>query len=186
VAESDAHLVLQVALADLGLHLASADLGSQSAWCALLVPEVAQPDEPVLVATVEFVELAQSAQLVNSSKVHQVGLAARMKLRDSPHHHPRAAPQAHSAQLELAPQQTLSRLLRQASLQQQLTLRQRQTLRRQLFSLQFSLHLQLFSRQQLSSLPLFSPVCQKLLQVARRELVLRDRRAHECDLLVRQ
>jgi hypothetical protein len=111
VAESDAHLVLQVAPADLGLHLASADLGSQSAWCARLVPEVAQPDEPVLVATVEFVELAQSAQLVNSSKVHQVGLAARMKLRDSPHHHPRAAPQAHSAQLELAPQQTLSRLL---------------------------------------------------------------------------
>jgi hypothetical protein len=138
VAESDAHLVLQVAPADLGLHLASADLGSQSAWCARLVPEVAQPDEPVLVATVEFVALAQSTQLVNSSKVHQVGLAARMKLRDSPHHHPRAAPQAHSAQLELAPQQTLSRFLRQASLQQQLTLRQRQTLRRQLFSLQFS------------------------------------------------
>jgi len=179
VAESDAHLVLQVAPADLGLHLASADLGSQSAWCARLVPEVAQPDEPVLVATVEFVALAQSAQLVNSSKVHQVGLAARMKLRDSPHHHPRAAPQAHSAQLELAPQQTLSRLLRQASLQ-------RQFLRQQLFSLQFSLHLQLFSRRQLSLLPLFSPVCQKLLQVARRELVLRDRRAHECDLLVRQ
>jgi hypothetical protein len=102
-----------------------------------------------------------------------------MKLRDSPHHHPRAAPQAHSAQLELAPQQTLSRLLRQASLQ-------RQFLRRQLFSLQFSLHLQLSSRQQLSLPPLFSPVCQKLLQVARRELVLRDRRAHECDLLVRQ
>jgi hypothetical protein len=126
-------------------------LGSQSAWCARLVPEVAQLDEPVLVATVEFVALAQSAKLVNSLKVHQVGLAARMKLRDSPHHHPRAAPQAHSAQLELAPQQTLSRLLRQASL-----------------------------------LPLFSPVCQKLLQVARRELVLRDRRAHECDLLVRQ
>jgi hypothetical protein len=179
VAESDAHLVLQVAPADLGLHLASADLGSQSAWCARLVPEVAQLDEPVLVATVEFVELAQSAKLVNSLKVHQVGLAARMKLRDSPHHHPRAAPQAHSAQLELAPQQTLSRLLRQASLQ-------RQFLRRQLFSLQFSLHLQLFSRQRLSLLPLFSPVCQKLLQVARRELVLRDRRAHECDLLVRQ
>jgi hypothetical protein len=179
VAESDAHLVLQVAPADLGLHLASADLGSQSAWCARLVPEVAQLDEPVLVATVEFVELAQSAKLVNSLKVHQVGLAARMKLRDSPHHHPRAAPQAHSAQLELAPQQTLSRLLRQISLQ-------RQFLRRQLFSLQFSLHLQLFSRRQLSLLPLFSPVCQKLLQVARRELVLRDRRAHECDLLVRQ
>jgi hypothetical protein len=179
VAESDAHLVLQVAPADLGLHLASADLGSQSAWCARLVPEVAQPDEPVLVATVEFVALAQSAKLVNSLKVHQVGLAARMKLRDSPHHHPRAAPQAHSAQLELAPQQTLSRLLRQISLQ-------RQFLRRQLFSLQFSLHLQLFSRRQLSLLPLFSPVCQKLLQVARRELVLRDRRAHECDLLVRQ
>jgi hypothetical protein len=179
VAESDAHLVLQVAPADLGLHLASADLGSQSAWCARLVPEVAQLDEPVLVATVEFVELAQSAKLVNSLKVHQVGLAARMKLRDSPHHHPRAAPQAHSAQLELAPQQTLSRLLRQISLQ-------RQFLLRQLFSLQFSLHLQLFSRRRLSSLPLFSPVCQKLLQVARRELVLRDRRAHECDLLVRQ
>jgi hypothetical protein len=179
VAESDAHQVLQVAPADLGLHLASADLGSLSAWCARLVPEVAQRDEPVLVATVEFVALAQSAQLVNSSKVHQVGLAARMKLRDSPHHHPRAAPQAHSAQLELAPQQTLSRLLRQTSLQ-------RQFLRRQLFSLQFSLHLQLFSRRQLSLLPLFSPVCQKLLQVARRELVLRDRRAHECDLLVRQ
>ena len=185
MAESDAHLVLQVALADLGLHLASADLGSQSAWCARLVPEVAQPDEPVLVATVEFVALAQSAQLVNSSKVHQVGLAARMKLRDSPHHHPRAAPQAHSAQLELAPQQTLSRLLRPTSLQRQF-LRQQQFLLRQLFSLQFSLHLQLFSRQQLSSPPLFSPVCQKLLQVARRELVLRDRRAHECDLLVRQ
>ena len=78
VAESDAHPVLQVAAADLGLHLAS--------WCARPVPEVAQPDEPVLAATVEFVALAQSAQLVNPSKVHQVGLAARMKLRDSPHH----------------------------------------------------------------------------------------------------
>ena len=124
VAESDANLVLQVAAADLGLHLASS--------CARPVPEVAQPDEPVQVATVEFVSLAQSAQLVNSSKVHQVGLAARMKLRDSPHHHSRAAPQTHSAQLELAPQQTLSRLL-----QRQYFLRQL-SLRRQLFSLQFS------------------------------------------------
>ena len=133
VAESDAHLVLQVAPADLGLHLVSADLGLYLAsWCARLVPEVAQPDEQVLAATVEFVALAQSAQLVNPSKVHQVGLAARMKLRDSPHHRSRAAPQAHSAQLELAPQQTLSRLL-----QRQYFLRQL-SLRRQLFSLQFS------------------------------------------------
>ena len=133
VAESDVHLVLQVAAADLGLHLVSADLGLRLAsWCARLVPEVAQPDEPVLAATVEFVALAQSAQLVSPSKVHQVGLAARMKLRDSPHHHSRAAPQAHLAQLELAPQQTLSRLL-----QRQYFLRQL-SLRRQLFSLQFS------------------------------------------------
>ena len=138
VAESDAHLVLQVAPADLGLHLASADLGSQSAWCARLVPEVAQPDEPVLVATVEFVALAQSAQLVNSSKAHQVGLAARMKLRDYPHHHPRAAPQAHSAQLELAPQQTLSRLLQRLFLRQRQYFLRQLFLRRQLFSLQFS------------------------------------------------
>ena len=106
VVESDAHLVLQVAAADLGLHLVSADLGLRLAsWCERPVSEVAQPDEQVLVATVEFVALAQ---LVNSSKVHQVGLAARMKLRDSPHHHSRAAPKAHLAQLELAPQQTLS------------------------------------------------------------------------------
>ena len=63
VAESDAHLALQVAAADLGLYLASADWGLHLvSWCARPVPEVAQPDELVLVAKVEFVALAQSAQ----------------------------------------------------------------------------------------------------------------------------